>query len=186
MEIKNKEDFKAQLKAEIELNIKQFPFYLYGNIIINLIILVMIIAIAIFISGIFKISLETSIGSSMVSLVWYGSLFIIFMASILTFTIKDFFKNIHILRVIQAGHYDLGIEEYELDNTLEFIEQLPMTEEEVERMKKELSFGKLINVLDLFNIINCENGIYDIDLIFKYKTEETIDEKSEGKNKIVE
>jgi len=172
MEIKNKEAFKAELKRVIALRIKQFPYFFYGNILINIIIVAVIIATLFFV-------VASLITIKAPAIFVYGVALIAFLSSILSITMRDFFKNIRILNAIRAGHYDLGVEDYELDNTLEFIEQLPMSKSEVERMKIELSFGKLINVLDVFGIINCEGEIYNIDLVFKYETEEAIEKAEE-------
>jgi ABC-type multidrug transport system fused ATPase/permease subunit len=165
MEIKNKEFLKAQLKAKVALNIKQFPFYFYFNIFINIVVAVLIVATMFFIGFVPPILIQ-------------GMMVIVFLLVIFHITVRDLFKNIRILNTIRAGHYDLDIEDYELDNTLEFIEQLPMSKEEAERMKEELSFSKLINLLDLFGIICCKDGMYDLDLIVRNEMEEAIGEEN--------
>jgi len=62
---------------------------------------------------------------------------------------------------------------------LDFIEHLPMSKEEVERVKVSLSFGKLIDVLDLFGMVNCKGEVYDLGIIFRYEIEEALE-----KNKV--
>jgi hypothetical protein len=75
-----------------------------------------------------------------------------------------------------VGDYDLDVEDYELDNVIEFFEDLPMKKEELERVRVTLSFEKLINILELFGIIYCEGGVCDVDVIFKCRTKEAIGE----------
>lgn len=171
MEIKNKEAAREYLKAKVQKNIEQFLFYFYGNIIINIIILAVIVLTV----GMCVLSLMTL--STIPELLAYGIMSSIFLSGILSITFRNFLKNIRILNALRADHYDLYVKDYEWDHLFGFIEQLPMSKEEVERAKASLSFGKLIDILDLFRIINCENDIYDLDIAFRYKIEEA-DEKN--------
>jgi len=164
MEIKNKEYFKAELKKEITKHVRQFPLFFYGNIVINFLILAVILATISFI--ILSLAMEPA-----VHLIVYGAFLIVSLGSIFSITIRDFFKNIRILNALRENNYEAGIEEYELDNIVEFIEQLPMSKEEIEDMRKELSFDKIFDMLELFSIISCEKGIYDLDIVFKYEAE---------------
>lgn len=168
MEIKNKEIFRAELKAEIAKHIKEFPVFFFGNIVINVIVIAMIVATASFLAFSLKIKMPSSAFG-------YGLIFIAFLLSVLSIMGRDFFKNIRILKAIRAKNYELEVEDYELDNLVEFIEGLPMSREDVEQMKISLSFGKLIDILDLFEIIYCEKGVYNLDLAFKYRVEEISD-----------
>jgi len=69
MEIKNKEAAKAFLRVKIQKNIKQFIFYFYGNIIINIIIITVVFATV----GIGAFSLVTL---QMPHLLVYGAFFL--------------------------------------------------------------------------------------------------------------
>lgn len=169
MEIRNKEAFKVELRKEIDKHMKEFPVFFYGNIIINIVLIAIIVAAGSFIA----LTLEMREPD----ILTYGLFFIGFILSILSVTMRSFFKNVRILSAIRAIHHDFDVDNYELDNLVGFIEQLPMKREEVERMKISLSYGKLINILDLFNIISCEKGIYDMDIIFEFQTEEAIGEE---------
>jgi hypothetical protein len=172
MEIKNKEAFKAKLRAEIAKHIKEFPVYFYGNIIINILIVVLIIAAATTVAlGLMALGENTS--EDIAAIPIYGFAFISLLMWIFSITIKGFLKNVRILKAIRVGHYELKVEEYELDNTLQFIEKLPMSKEDVERIKVSLSFGKLVDVLDLFGIICCKESVYDMDIISRYELNES-------------
>jgi hypothetical protein len=163
MEIKNKEKFKLILREEIMQYIKQFPVYFWMNILINLIIIAVFIltAVAIF----FSISVYQS------GFVYYGLIFMAVLLKMLHTTFRNFLKNLHILGELKEKQYGNEIEEYELDNIVEFVEQLPMKKEEVEKMKIELSYGKLINILDLIGIITYENDMCYLDVRLQEKVE---------------
>jgi hypothetical protein len=107
---------------------------------------------------------------------FYMTLFIVFSSIILKVTIKGFFRNIKILKSIQAGDYEFGIEDHEMDNAIEFIEDMPIKKEEIERMRVALSFNKLIDVLEYAHIIKCSEGLYDLDLVFKYRIEKIMED----------
>ena len=169
MKIENKEAFKAELKKKMALHIKQFPVFFYGNLIINIIIVVLIVVSAIVI----LLSLYTM---RVPQILAYGGIFIVILSSIFARTFRDFLKNVRVLNAIRAGHYDLGIEDFELDDVIEFFEQLPLSKSEVDRMKVELSFGKLIDVLDLFGVITCEGGVYELDAIYEHQAMGDIDD----------
>jgi len=168
MEIKNKEIFKAEIVKKVNKYIKQFPFYFYGNIITNIILVAIIIIAVFFVVASWQFS---------TAIFFYGPVSIAFVSSILRITVKDFLKNIKTLEKIKAGHYDFGVEDYELDNAVEFLEELPKPKEEVDQMKGELSFGKLVDVFEATNIISYENGLYNIDRIFRAQTEAVMEGK---------
>jgi hypothetical protein len=163
MEIKNKEKFKLILKEEILQYTRQFPVYFWLNILINLLIFLVLIATAL------VIALSVSVYPS--SFAFYGLVFMAALLKILHITFGNFLKNLRILGALKEKHYGYEIEEYELDNIAEFIEQLPMKKEEVEKMKIELSYGKLIEILDLIGIITFDNGMYYLDVKLQEKIE---------------
>ena len=164
MEIANKEKIKLEIKNRIDKYIKIFPFYFYTNIIINLILIATVV-----VSVVLIFILTDIIGPN--GGLEFLVIIIIVASIILRTTIKGFFKNIRVLYQIQDGDYDFGIENHELDNMIEFIEYLPLSQEEVSRMEKALSFNKIIDVLDAVGIIVLEKGHWNMDLVFRYKVE---------------
>ncbi|HOW60562.1 MAG TPA: hypothetical protein P5548_01430 [Candidatus Moranbacteria bacterium] len=168
MEIKNKLLFKTEVKKKIDRFIKEFPIYFFINIVINISLIVMILGSAFFVA----FSLEM-LGTGIHA---YIILFIAFLSLVFRITIKGFFRNIKILKSIQAGDYEFGIENHELDNAIEFIEDMPIKKDEVEKMRVALSFNKLIDVLEYARIIKCSKGLYDVDLVFKYRVEKVIED----------
>lgn len=173
MEIADKEKVKLEIKNRIDKYIKIFPFYFYMNIIINL-ILIAVLAASIGLIFILSSSLSSDNGSEFLVVV------IIVALVILKTTIKGFFKNIRVLYQIKAGDYDFGIRDHEMDNMIEFMEDLPMSREEVTRTEKALSFNKIIDVLEAVGIIVLERGYWNIDLIFKYEAEGMMEKYSEN------
>jgi hypothetical protein len=168
MEIDNKEAYRVELKSVLTERIRQFPIYFYGNIIINIFIMAVVIVSAVIIVAALRFD---------PAVITFGFLFITALLSALSITMRNFLKNIRILNAIRAGDYDLDIEDYELDNVIEFFEDLPMKKEELEQVKVTLSFEKLINILELFGIIYCEGAVCDVDVIFKCRTKEAIGEE---------
>lgn len=176
MEIANKEKIKLEIKNKIDKYIKIFPFYFYMNIIINLILIATIVTSTVLIA-IVSSSLSSTNGFEFLLIA------IIVASIILKTTIKGFFKNIRVLYQIQAGDYEFGIGDHELDNMIEFIEDLPLSQEEVTRMEKALSFNKIIDVLEAVGIIVLERGHWNIDLVFKYQIEALMEKSFEGTKK---
>lgn len=176
MEIVDKEKVKLEIKNKIDKYIKIFPFYFYMNIIINLILITAVVA-SIVLIFIFSSSLCSDSGSEFLVII------IIVASVILRTTIKGFFKNIRVLYQIQAGDYEFGIQDHELDNMIEFIEDLPLSREEVARTEKALSFNKIIDVLEAAGIIVLERGHWNIDLIFKYEAEGMMEKYSKKTKK---
>lgn len=176
MEIVNKEKVKLEIKNRIDKYIKIFPFYFYMNIIINLILIAALVA-----SIVLIFILSSSIGPN--GGLEFVVIIILIVLAILKNTIRGFLKNIRVLYQIQAGDYEFGIEDHELDNMIEFIEDLPLSREEVARTEKALSFNKIIDVLEAAGIIVLERGHWNIDLIFKYEAEGMMEKYSKKTNK---
>jgi len=168
MEIKDKLLFKTEIKNKIDKFSKEFPIYFFINIIINVSLILMMLGAALFV--VFSIEMFDS------GVHIYAILFIVFLSIILRVTMKGFFRNIKIVKSIQAGDYNFGIEDHEMDNAIEFIEDMPIKKDEVEKMRVALSFNKLIDVLKYARIIKCSRGLYDIDLVFKYRIEKMTEE----------
>jgi hypothetical protein len=159
MEITDKKAFKKELREKIMEYMRKFPFYFYGNIVINIILIVLLAGIVfIFLASFFNLPS---------ALPGYGFIAIGIILRILSVTFGNFLKNIRIISSVRNNDYELEIEEYELDHILELIEKLPMEEDEIKRMKVELSYGKLIDILDLIGIINNEDGVYDVNTEIK-------------------
>jgi len=167
MEIKNKDLLKIHIKDKIEKYIKEFPIYFYGNIFINIILIVSIV----FAAMLSAISLRVDATFTL-----YGVAFMVAAISILKTTTKNFLRNVRIIKNIQEGNYKFGIEDYEMDNTIELIEDLPKSKQEIKDLKVSLSFDKLIEVLVAARIIKYYKGMYDLDLKFKYKYEIALEE----------
>lgn len=159
MIIKDKNRFKLEVRKKIDKYIKDFPVYFYGNIIFNIAIVLIMVASLLFAAFCIRYNLEGSI---------YAIFLFIGLSPVLQITFKGFLRNIKTLRKIEAGDYEFGIEDHEMDNAVEFIEDLPINKEEVERMRASLSFNKLIDVLETTRVIECKKNIYDIGLAFKY------------------
>jgi len=66
---------------------------------------------------------------------------------------------------------------------IEFIEDLPLSREEVARMKKTLSFNKIIDVLEAVGIIVLERGYWNMDLEIKFKAEGILEKYLKGTKK---
>jgi hypothetical protein len=166
MIIKDKERFKIEVKKKIDKYVKDFPAYFYGNIALSIIIVIVMIASLLFAAFCIHYSLNGS---------FYAIIFFAGLSPILRITLKDFMGNIKILKKIEAGDYDFEIEDHEMDMAVEFIEDLPKSKEEVERLRVALSFNKLIDVLETTKIIESKKETYDIGLVFKYHVGELID-----------
>ena len=80
--------------------------------VVNIVILVIIIAVGVVIA----VSLGTPVLFYSLA---YGLPLISFLLWVFSLTIRDFFKNIRIVSVIEAGHYDLDIEDYAKEMDLE-------------------------------------------------------------------
>jgi hypothetical protein len=162
MEVKDNIIFKAEVIRKINRYINQFPIFFYGNIIVNIILLIIIGTVLFFVI----------IGAWLNPvLVYYGFVIVSFVSVILHITMNNFWKNYEILKDITAGRYNADVEDYELDNAIEFLEELPKSKEEVDQMRVALSFRKLIDFFEAADIITCENGVYDIDIIFRAQVE---------------
>lgn len=161
MEIKEKLIFKIGLKKEIDRYIKEFPIYFYGNILVNISLIILCLILLFFACVSMGFDLRAS---------GYLIAVILFFGSIMRITFKGFLRNLNILHEIGKGKYTFGIEDHEMDMVVEFLEDLPMKKEDVEQMKVALSFDKLIDVLEAADIINYENGVYNMNIIFKYRT----------------
>lgn len=178
MEIRSKELYKSEIKNKIEKYKKEFPVYFFGNLFVNL-FLIGLVCVSFSISLLLiKAIMGTGVdmgGSG------YGIVFGFFISVVvLPITLKGLFKNIQILNRIRKGDYSFGAENYELDNVVEFLGSLPKTKKEIDEMRVELSFNKLIDVLEAVKIIRYDGGEYKIDRVFDNDMEEKIYEKSEG------
>ena len=165
MEIKNKEAFKAALRHLVEKNIRQFPFYFWFNIVINLVLIFGFVVL---------VSVVIASKGELVEGIIPLAMFLYLIAYI---TLGSFFKNVEILQELRRIHYGLDVKPYEWDHVFHFIADLPMETEEVERMKASLSFGKLINLLDLFGIIVFEEGRCILDRVSGRDIERLMEEE---------
>lgn len=173
MIIKDKEALKKGIKEEIERFVKDFPVYFFGNI-----LFIFILVGALIFSGvIIAIDLSLDIGTPELS----GSacVAIVIILPILKIFFDALRRNVKVLNNIRKGNYTFGVESHEMGNAIECIEDLPMSVEEVERLKTSLSFGKIIDVLEATRIISIQNGVYYFDLRFKYTFDEIIVEDFE-------
>jgi len=151
---KNEQTFKADLKVTIEKRIHQFPFYFYFNIIINIFLVLLLIGAAAFVVMDFSSGLGYGV---------YGLLFMVFLMGVFPITLRGFFRNVHIFHALRTGNYKIEIEDYEMDHAVDFIEHLPKSKEEVEEIKIALTFGRIIEMLELLDIVYCENNVYKLD-----------------------
>ena len=179
MEIFEKENLKLKIKKKIDDYVEDFPFHFYMNIIINL-SLVAIIAVLFS----FAVLLLGNLG--FVEGIQYLIITIVVLGAILKVTAKSFFKNIRVLHQIQEGDYAFGIEAHELDNMIEFVEDLPLKKDDVEKMRKTLSFDKIIDVLEAVGIIVLEHGKWNLELGLKYKAEGVMEKYLNQKNDVGE
>jgi hypothetical protein len=161
--IDRKTILKNEIRKKVERYIKEFPIYFYGNIIINILLIASAAIATLFASLSWRVDFRIT---------WFGILFIAVIFGIIRVTFKGFLRNVHILKTIREGHYDFEIEDYEMDNAVEFVEDLPKQKEDVEQMKLALSFGKLIDILRAARVITCRNGVYEMDIVFRYDFEE--------------
>jgi hypothetical protein len=173
MEIKDKQVFKIEVKKKIDKFVWEFPIYFYGNLIINLFLVVIILSLSFFTLAILWLPRGGELSG-------YVIIAIVVAVFILRITLKGLFRNIRILKNIYAGDYDFEIEDYEMDNAVEFIEDFPVKKEDVERMRTSLSFNKIIDVLETASIIMCEEGVYSMDLFFKHSIENLIKEEDKS------
>ena len=174
MEIENKQIYKAEIRKKIEKYIKEFPTYFYGNIFVNLILILIVL-----VSLSFSVALMGIESDNAGELGGYGIVFAYFIIFfLLRITLRGFFQNVRILRRIQAGDYDFEIEDFEMDDVIEFIEGMPMKKEDLEQMRVALSFNKLIDVLETVDIIEIEKESYSVNLEFAYQVEKAIEEEN--------
>lgn len=163
MQIKNKALFELELKAKVAHYVKHFPAYFWGNILINIVLVIGLVVFSSFVA----MGMSSGQGDEGGQVAVGGIMAVIFIFSILRITARGFWKNLEIIREIRAGDYELGIEHHELDNAIEFIEDLPLNVAEVEQMRVSLSFGKLIHVLETSGVICFRDGMCDLDLVFR-------------------
>lgn len=167
MEIKNKEAFKFALRELVEKNIRQFPFYFWFNILINF---------AIIFGFVFLILMLVAFFSAPdPSLIHFVIPIGMFLYSVAYVTVGSFLKNLDILHELRSDHWGVDIKDYEWDHVMQFIEDLPMKIEDAERMKVSLSFGKLINLLDLFGLIIYEGETCDLDRVSRRDVEKIME-----------
>lgn len=171
MEIKDKQLFKIEVKNKIDKFVKEFPVHFYGNMLINLVFVLLILVIGFFLT----ISIKIRSGGEFFA---YGLVLMVAIMAALRITFNSFLRNLDILRDMQTGKYVFGIENHEMDNAVEFIEELPMKKEEVDKLRTSLSFDKLINVLEATRIISCENNEYVMDIVFRYKMIDILNDES--------
>lgn len=156
MKIKDKEQLKIEIKGKITKFTKEFPFYFFVNIFINIFLLIIIFLIFFLFFLIARQAGEV--------------IFLVFIVmGIMTVTFKNFLRNIKILHGMYNGDYDFEIDDHEMDNAIEFLEDLPLNISEVNKLRISLSFNKIINVLESSGIITKKKGVWDVDLDFKYK-----------------
>lgn len=156
-----KEIFRAEIKRIIEKSISQFPYYFFGNVALN----VFLLLLWIFSLAVFFIGIEAGNAEYMA----YTLIFMGFISGIFRVTLLGLSRNIHIFHVLRAGHYDLEIKDYEMDHALDFVGSLPKIKQEVERIKISLSFGKIVELLELFGVICCKKDIVDLDPLLRLK-----------------
>ncbi|MEF3692168.1 MAG: hypothetical protein V3574_03910 [Candidatus Moraniibacteriota bacterium] len=164
MEIFEKQKLKLDIKRKIDDCVRAFPFHFYVNVIINLVLIGIILILLAFVV-LMLVNLGFADGLE------YLIITILVLGTILKVTGKSFLKNIRVLHQIQDGDYAFGIEDHELDNMIEFVEDLPLAKDEVERMRKTLSFDKIIDVLEAVEIIVLKDGKWDLELGLKYEAE---------------
>lgn len=155
MEVENKELLRVELRKKIDKYIKEFPIYFYSNIFLNLIIISLII-----ITSIVTIALYEA------GFLFFGALTIITLLSVCRITLRGFLRNLKIIKNMNKGSYDFDIKSHEMDNAIEFIEDLPMAKVDVDKLRVALSFNKLIDVLDTVRIIRCGKEEYSLDVTF--------------------
>lgn len=161
MEIRNKTLFKKLIKNKIDKYIREFPLFFCGNIIINALLISALVIIVI-------------ISATLSGFLFYGIFFLIVILGFLEVTIKNFLRNITILKNILENYHTFGnfkINDHEMDNVVELMEDLPKNKEEIDHLKLSLSFDKLIEILTAARIISYHKKTYEIDLKFKYKFE---------------
>lgn len=173
MEIIDKKTYKTEIKKRVDKYMKEFPFYFLFNIFLNFILIFLIILSALFV----VMGAKSGIGEA-----GYGFIAIVGLLSVLGITSSGFFKNINTLKSIREGDYDFEIEDHEMDNAIEFIEDLPAKKEDVEKLRLSLSYDKIFDVLETVDIIVCKNGSYDINLRFKYQVEQIMESENYRKN----
>jgi hypothetical protein len=176
MEVKNNEALKQEIKNRVAVYVKEFPIYFAGNIIVNLILALLFLAGAIYISGIVQLNIISK-GPVGIEGIYYGLAFMIFIMPISRYTLRNLRRSLQALKLMAEGKYEFEIEDYELDHAAEFIEKLPMKKEDVEKMKVALSFGKIIDIMEVIEIISCWKGIYDVRIVFDCKVDEMMREK---------
>lgn len=175
MVIKDKNILKEGIKKEIDLFVKYFSIHFLGNILLIVAFLVVVPLLG----GSLSITFGLKI-NALEAHFFIGSLIgLIIILPIVKILIDSFLRNIKILNNIRKGDYNFGIESHEMDNMIEFIEDLPIKIEDVNRLKKSLSFGKIVEVLEATRIITPQKGVYYLDIYFKYKFDDIIVEDFE-------
>jgi hypothetical protein len=176
MEVKNKEALKQEIQDRVDVYVKEFPIYFAGSIIINLMLFFILLACAVY--TVISIDLSLISGRPVgVEGIYYGFGGMILIMPVIKYTWHNLRRCFRGLKLMSKGKYDFEIEDYELDHAAEFIEQLPMKKEELEKMKVELSFGKIIDILEVIGIISCRRGIYDVKIVFDCEVDELMREK---------
>ena len=178
MIIKDKLLFKIEVKKKIDKFVKEFPVHFYGNLIFNLFFVALAIAICVIFVLDIVYSLRTGSNPVFQDIVAYGAFGLFGVLAAFRITFKGFLRNMDILRDMHAGNYAFGIDDHEMDSAIEFIEELPMKKEEIDKLRMSLSFDKLINVLEATKIIANENGEYVMDIVFRYKMIDILDDSS--------
>lgn len=171
MIITDKEILKRAIQEKIDRYVREFPIYFFGNIFF----LLFFVSILIFLGVMISIYVAGGM---------FGAIYFLFIGIlVISYPLKMFFagfiKTVKILHNIRKGEYVFGVETHEMDNAIEFIEDLPMSVEDVDRLKKSLSFGKIIEVLEVTRIITAHKGVYSLDIHFKYKFDKYIVEDFE-------
>jgi hypothetical protein len=176
MEVKNKEALKQEIQDRVDIYVKEFPIYFAGSIIVNLMLIFILLASAIY--TVISIDLSLISGKPVgIEGTYYGFAGMILIMPVIRYTLHNLRRCFRALKLMSESSYDFEIEDYELDHAAEFIGQLPMKKEEVEKMKVELSFGKIIDILEVIGIISCRRGIYDVRIIFDCQVDELMREK---------
>lgn len=175
MIIKDKQIFRVEIKNRIEKYVQEFPVYFYGNIFFNVILLLIILAVSI---AIILVIIASSLYEiiEVIKSTYVLFLILVTVSAIFRITLKGFLKNIKILHRIQAFDYDFGVEDHEMDNAIEFIEDLPKDKDDVERMRVALSFNKIIDVLSTVKLIVFEKKLCILERKFKYDMENVLEE----------
>jgi hypothetical protein len=170
MEIENKDILKQEIKNNVDKYIKQFPIYFFGNILINVILIVSIAAIAAMGISSFFMPIRNGYGDAFV----IGLVILVFLLAFLRIMLKGFLSNLRILGRIKAGDYIFAVEDYEMDNAVELIAMLPMEKEDIDKTRVALSYNKIIDVFETVGIIERKNTVLEINIVFKYQVDKAM------------